>query len=185
MGDTAADLGHAGDGEEVVDGAHVLEVARERVVPGGGVRALGQVLVQLELEAGGFDGGDALGDGHHVGDAVALLDAEADLAVVLVVVVVLVGHEPLVDAKDAAGLEHAVDLAVDALQRGGVHSGLDGVDAVEGVIREGHLLHDVRALFKGRRDVRNRRQTMKSPLTNFNWSERPSFAAYRVARSIW
>lgn len=96
--------------------------------------------MDLELEPRGLDGAQAFRDGDHVGDAVALLDAEADLAVAGVGVVVGVCHEPFVDAEDAAGLEDAEDLRVDALEGGGVHGGFDGVDGVEGGVWEGHLL---------------------------------------------
>lgn len=142
VGEGAAPVRHAGDGEDVTDGLDVAHLARQGPVPGVGVGAVGKILVVQHLEAGGLHGVEGLGDLAHVGDAVALLDAEADLAVVQVVVVVLVGHEPLVDAKDAAGLEDAEDLAVDALERGGVDGSLDGVDGVERVVGEAHL-HEV------------------------------------------
>lgn len=48
-----------------------------------------------------------------------------------IVIVVVVCHEPFVDAEDAARFEDAVDLGVDAFEGGGMHGGLDGVDAVE------------------------------------------------------
>ena len=57
-----------------------------------------------------------------------------------VVVIVVVCHEPFVDAEDAAGLEDAEDLGVDAFEGGGVDGGFDCVDCVEGVFGEGHLL---------------------------------------------
>ena len=58
-----------------------------------------------------------------------------------VVVVVVVCHEPFVDAEYAAGFQDAEDLRVDALEGGGVDCGFYGVDCVEGVWRERHLLH--------------------------------------------
>jgi hypothetical protein len=139
---TAADVGHTDERGEVPDALHVLELAADGPVPGQLVGAVGQVLVDLELEAGGLHGGDGNLDLLHVADTITELNAQADLAVVRIVVVVFVGHQPLVDAEDAAGLENAEDLAVDALETGSVDGGLDGVDGVEGVVREVHL-HEV------------------------------------------
>ena len=51
-------------------------------------------------------------------------------------IVVLVGHQPFVDAEDAAGLEDAEDLRVDAFEGRRVHGGFDGVDGVERIGRE-------------------------------------------------
>ena len=69
-----------------------------------------------------------------------MFDAESYFPVVWVRVIVVISHEPFVDAEDAAGFEDAVDLGVDSFEGGGVHGGFDGVDAVEGVVWEGHLL---------------------------------------------
>ena len=118
----------------------MLEVAGERVIPGRSIRTLGQILVEFELETCSFDGGEAFGDLDHVGNSVALLNAKADFAVMCVVVVVVVRHEPFVDTKYAAWFEHAEDLRVDAFKGGGVNSGFDGVDRVERILGEGHLL---------------------------------------------
>lgn len=142
VGEATAPPGHAGDGDKVPDGTHVLEGAGQRVVPGGSVGAGSEILVVLELETGVLHGLDTLGDADHVGDTVALLDTETDAAVLGVLVVVLVGHQPLVDTEGAAGLENAEDLRVDANQLGSVHSSLDGVDGVEAVVGELHL-HEV------------------------------------------
>lgn len=57
-----------------------------------------------------------------------------------IVVVVVVGHEPFVNTEYTARFEHAEDLAVYTFERGGVDGGFDGVDCVEGVLGEGHLL---------------------------------------------
>lgn len=73
---------------------------------------------------------------YHVGDAVAALDPEADLAVALVARVVGIGHDPFIDAEDAAWLEHAEDLGVDAFEGRGVDGGLNGVGSVEGTFGE-------------------------------------------------
>lgn len=104
---------------------------------------------------------------------------------VLVGVVVVVGHEPFVDAEDAAGFEDAVDLGVDAFEGGGMDGCFDGVDGVEAVFWEGHLLWSVREASMGERDMEGGKLTMKSPLTKSNCLDKCSFAAYRVARSIW
>ena len=84
-----------------------------------------------------------------------MFDAKANFAVVRVLVVVGIGHEPFVDAKDAAGFEDAVDLGVDTFEGGGMDGGFDGVDGVKGGIGEGHLLWFVRPIpltcvFEGR-----------------------------------
>lgn len=133
-------LRHPRNGYHVAHTPRHPQIPIQRVIPRSRVRPVRQVLVHLELEPCGLNGAQAFGDGDHVGDAVALLDAEADLAVARVGIVVRVGHEPFVDAKDAARFEDAEDLRVDTLQGGGVHGGFDGVDGVEGIVREGHLL---------------------------------------------
>lgn len=60
--------------------------------------------------------------------------------------------------------------------------GFDGVNSVEVVFWEGHLLGSGLARDRA---YSMRLRTMKSPLIKFNWFERPSLAAYLVARSIW
>lgn len=50
--------------------------------------------------------------------------------------VVGVGHHPFVEAEDAAGLEDAEDLRIDAFEGGGVDGGLDGVGGGKGVFGE-------------------------------------------------
>ena len=72
--------------------------------------------MEFELKAGGSDGLEALGDADHVRDAVALLDSKADAAVLGIFVVVVICHEPFVHAEDAARLEYAEDLGVDAFE---------------------------------------------------------------------
>ena len=60
-----------------------------------------------------------------------------------ILVVVAIGHEPFVDTEHAAGFEDAIDLGVDPFEGGSVDGGFDGVDGVEGVGWEGHLLCQV------------------------------------------
>lgn len=134
--------GHASDGEDVSERGHVLERAGKRIVPRDLVGSLGQILVVQKLEASSLEGGQALGDGNHVRDTVALLDTKPDFTVLLVVIVVFVGHEPFVDTEHTSGLQHTEDLTVDTLEAGCVHSRLDGIHGVEGVVREPHL-HEV------------------------------------------
>ena len=139
--DSSANLGHADKGGEVPDAAHVLELAGKRPVPRHGVRPVGKILVHLELKASGLHCLECDFDLLHVGDSVTELDAEANLAVVWVVVVVGISHEPLVDSKDTAWLENTENLRVDALEGWRVDCCLDGVDCVERVLGKGHLLH--------------------------------------------
>lgn len=140
MDQTTANLGHSEDGGHIAERADVLELARKGPVPWVGVVALSEILVVLHDEASSLHGRQRNLNLLHVGDTVTDLDSETDLTVVGVVVVVGVRHEPLVDTEYTAGLQNAENLAVDALERGGVDSGLDGVDGVEGVVRERHLL---------------------------------------------
>ena len=140
MREPPAPLRHPRDRDQIPQAPHHPQVPVQRVVPRFRVLPVGQVLVEFQFETGGFDGGESFGDADHVADAVALLDSQADLAVVRVGVVVGVGHEPFVDAEDAAGLEDAEDLAVDAFEGRGVDGGFDGVDSVEGIRGKGHLL---------------------------------------------
>ena len=140
VNDATANLGHAKDGGDIANGGDVLQLARQRPVPGVGVVTVREILVVLQDETGSLHGGKSDLDLLHVGDTVTDLDAETDLTVVGVVVIVRISHEPLVDTEDTAGLEHTEDLAVDALEGGGVDSSLNGVNSIEGVVRERHLL---------------------------------------------
>lgn len=140
MHKATSELGHAGDGWEIPERLHILEVSSNRVVPWSNICAFGQILVVDELETSGLNGADALGDGNHIGDTVALLNTDANLAVADVVDVVAVGHQPLVNTKDTTWLKSAVDLAVDALEGLSVDGGLNGVDGIESLVGELHLL---------------------------------------------
>ena len=130
--------------------------------------------MQLQLETSGFDSSDALGNAHHIGYSITLLDTESDFTVMFVGVIIIVGHEPFIDAKDATRLEDTVDLAVHTFEGGSVHGGFNGIDAVEGVFWERHLLFSVsRFSFLGSEIPRLRgrigiEHTMKSPFTKFN-----------------
>jgi hypothetical protein len=138
--ESTSELGHTENRGDVANGADVLELTRQRPVPWVRVVPVSQIFVVLHLEASSLHGSERNLDFLHVGDTITNLDTETNLAVVRVVVVVLVRHEPLIDAKDTTGLEDAEDLAVDTLEGGCVHSSLDSVDSVEGVVRERHLL---------------------------------------------
>lgn len=138
----ASPLSHAHNGEDVVDALDVAELARKRPVPREGIRAISKILVVQHLETGRLHGSETLGNLAHVGDTITLLNTEADLAVADVVVVIFLSHQPLVNTEDTTRLEHTEDLAVDALQSGGVASSLNGVDGVERVVGEGHL-HEI------------------------------------------
>ena len=116
------------------------QIPIQRIIPRPRIHPIRQILTYLQLKPCCFHGGDSFGDGHHVGDPVALFDTEADFAVVGVAAGVGGCHEPFVDGEDAAGFEDAVDLGVDAFEGGGVDGGFDGVDGVEGGGGEGHLL---------------------------------------------
>lgn len=133
-------LCHAHNGEEITRGLDVLHLARHGPVPGEGVVALGKIILDEHLETSGPHGGLGIGNLAHVGDAITLLDTETDLTVLEVIIVVLLGHQPLIDTEDTTGLENAEDLAVDTLKSRGVDGSLDGVDGVEAVVGEVHLL---------------------------------------------
>ena len=147
--EATSDLGHAKDGGNVANGADVLQLTGQRPVPWVRVVPVCQILVVLHDEASLLHGIERNLNLLHVRDTVTNLDSETDLAVVGVVVVVLVGHEPFVDTKDTAGLENAEDLAVDTLERWCVDSGLDGVDSIERVVGERHLLRAVSERYSG------------------------------------
>lgn len=139
----ASDLGHSGNGWEIPDRLHVLEVASNWEVPWSGILgSLGEILVVLEDEASSLDGTETLRDADHVGDTVALLDTETNLTVTDVVDVVLVGHEPLVDTEDSAWLQNVEDLGIDTLERLCVDGSLNGIDGIEGLWCESHL-HEI------------------------------------------
>jgi hypothetical protein len=149
---TTTDLGHSEDGRNITKCADVLQLARERPVPWVRVVTLSEILVVLHDEASSLHGLERNLDLLHVGDTVTDLDSETDLTVVRVVVIVVVGHEPLVDTEHTAGLQDAEDLAVDALEGRCVDGGLDGVDCIEGVVGERHLLVPVSEAQKLLRD---------------------------------
>lgn len=142
MGKTTTPPCHTGNGEEVPGGSHVFERTGERVVPRDLVRTVGQVLIVDEVETGVADSLKTLRNPDHVGYTITLLDTKTDLAVLSVVVVILVSHEPLVDTEHTTGLQHTEDLLVDTLQLRSVDSRLDGVNSIEGVVGEAHL-HEV------------------------------------------
>lgn len=93
-------------------------------------------MVDEDLEATVGKGLTGDVDGEHLGDTVAELDLVADLSVLWVGLVVLVGHDPLVDGEDTTWLEDLVDLLVALLEVWRVAGGLDGVDLVEGALVE-------------------------------------------------
>jgi hypothetical protein len=66
----------------------------------------------------------------------------ADLSMLWVVIIVVIGHEPLVNPEYTSGLEDLEDFGIDVFQRWVVSSGFDGVDGVEGFRRKWHLLQD-------------------------------------------
>ena len=142
MDEATGSVGHADDSEEVEVALHVAKLTGNRPVPGHGVVAGSKILVVEELETDVLHGGETLADGHHVGDTVADLDGETNVTVLDVVVVIVVGHEPLIDTENTTGLEDTVDLTVDTLELGSVDGSLDGVDGIERVVRERHL-HEV------------------------------------------
>lgn len=142
VGKTTTPPCHTGNSEEVPGGSHVLERTGERVVPRNRVRTVGQILIVDEVETGVADSLKSLRNLDHVGDTVTLFDTKTDLAVLRVVVVILVSHEPLVDTKHTTGLQHTENLLVNTLQLGSVDSRLDGINGIEGVVGEAHL-HEV------------------------------------------
>ena len=131
---------HPRNRRQVPNTTHHAEIPSERIIPRPDIGTICQVLVELQSKASVFDSLKALGDFAHVGDAVALFDAKADFAVVGAVIIVCVSHEPFVDAEDAARFEDAEDLRVDAFEGGSVDGGFNGVNSVEGVGGERHLL---------------------------------------------
>src|SRR5690606_27924946 len=91
---------------------------------------------------GSLDGGKTVADANHLGDTITNLNTVANFTMLWVLLVVYVGHEPLVDTEASTWLQDLVNLAVNTLQRWGVNGSLDGVNEVEGVWLEAHL-HEV------------------------------------------
>ena len=104
MGKATAPPGHASNSEEVPGRTHVLEGARQRVVPGDRVGASSEILVVLELKSSVLHSLETLGDTDHVRDTVTLLDTETDATVLGIIVVIIVGHKPLVHSEGTTGL---------------------------------------------------------------------------------
>lgn len=73
------------------------------------------------------------------------LNSVADLTVLGVVGVVVVGHQPLVNTENSTGLKDLEDLGVDTLKGGSVDGSLNSVDGVERVGLERHLLDSLLA----------------------------------------
>ncbi|KAI6771855.1 hypothetical protein HG531_009480 [Fusarium graminearum] len=140
VGDGSTPSGHAHNGEEVTDSLDVAELTSQRPVPGKGVGAIRKILVVEHFEARVVDGSDTLRDLAHVGNTITLFDTQSNLTVAEVVVVVLVSHEPLVHTEDTTGLKNTENLAVDALESGSVNGGLNGINGIEAVVGERHLL---------------------------------------------
>ena len=136
----ATSLGHTSKSGEVPDAAHVLELTGKRPVPGVGVVTVCKILVDLKLETSSLHGSKSNLNLLHVGNTITDLDTETDLTVMGVVVVVSISHEPFVNTKDTAGLQDAEDLGVNALEGRSVDGSLNGVDGIESVLGEGHLL---------------------------------------------
>lgn len=136
----ATSLGHTSKSGEVPDAAHVLELTGKRPVPGVGVVTVCKILVDLKLETGSLHGSKSNLNLLHVGNTITDLDTETDLTVVGVVVVVSISHEPFVNTEDTAGLQDAENLGVNALEGRSVDGSLNGVDGIESVLGEGHLL---------------------------------------------
>lgn len=140
--DSTSNLGHTEDTKEVDEGTGVLELTGNWVVPWDWVTTLSQILMVLQLETGSLDGSETLADADHLGDTITNLNTVADLTVLWVLLIVVVGHEPLVDTEASSWLQDLEDLAVDTLEGWGVDGSLDGVDVVEGVWLEAHL-HEI------------------------------------------
>ena len=140
MYQASPNLRHPANREDIPYAPHHAKVPSKRIIPRRCIWPVRQILMKLEIEASGFDGAQAFRHADHVGDTIALLDTEADLAVMRVGVVVCVCHKPFVDAEDTAGFKDTVDLGVHAFEGGRVHGGFDGVDGVEAFGRKRHLL---------------------------------------------
>ncbi|KAI6775056.1 hypothetical protein HG530_001814 [Fusarium avenaceum] len=124
--------GHANNSENVTNGLDVAELTRQGPPPGESIGAHCQILVVEHLEARVLDGINTLGDLAHVGDAIALLDTQSNLTVAEVVIVILIGHEPLINTENTSRLKHSEDLAVNTLK-----VTLDKVELVRQALLEG------------------------------------------------
>jgi len=111
------------------------------VVPGISGICDGRNVAFLEDdEADGLGGVEACGGLVHLGDGVTLLNTMDDSLLEEIVLVVFVGHAPLIAGVLAAGLKDTEDFAVSHLELWGVNSSLDGEDGVEGGVSNGHLV---------------------------------------------
>lgn len=116
----------------------------QRRIPSLGVSIpLRKILLKLHLKAHSPHRRNRRGPGNHIRDAIAALDAQTDGPVSGQRVVVRIRHHPLVDAHLAAGLEHAVHLRIDALERGCMASSLDSIHDVKRPLGEILQLHKV------------------------------------------
>lgn len=125
-------------GQVVPEGVRLTHRSLERVVPLDLVIGRTHVLGMFNGEAHVLERLQTVLDGHHLGNAVADLETPNDPQMLWVGGVVLVGHDPLIAAKDAAGFEDPVSLAIDTLETRGVDGGLDRVAGVESGLVKGH-----------------------------------------------
>lgn len=89
--------------------------------------------MELELEPASLNGTESLRDLDHLGDTITDLDTMANLTVVGVRRVVVVGHKPFIYAENSAGLQDFEDLPVNTLEGRCMDSGFDCV-AITGLL---------------------------------------------------
>jgi hypothetical protein len=132
-----ADTAHPQHPEEIAQSLRASQIASERRIPrppicDGRHFPLREIFLVLDNEAGSLHRFQRFLTRHHVCYPIASFNPQADLAMVLVALVVGVRHHPLVNPEDAAWFQDAEDLRVDGFERGCVDGCFDGVGCVEG-----------------------------------------------------
>jgi len=133
---------HQPDLDEIRHAADVLQFAGQRIVPGDLVVTVCEIVVKGDFEADVGKGlaGNILLD--ESGDPIADFDVVGDLLVFRDLGIVLVAKEPFISGVGSTGFEDAKDFRVDTFEGGGVTGCFDGVDAVKGIVGEGHF-HEI------------------------------------------
>lgn len=142
-----SDTAHPQHPKEVPQSLRTPPIARQRRIPRPPVRdrrniPLSKIFLVLNNKTSFLHRFQRFFPRHHIGNSTPSLNAQANIPMVFVAIVVGVRHNPFVNSKDTTRFKHAEDLRVDAFEGGCVDGCLDCVGCVEGVGREVDFLRE-------------------------------------------